>query len=135
MIISGGEYMKTFIKEFKEFAIKGNVVDLAVAVIIGGAFRAIITSLVDDIIMPIVAAIFSVPDFSELSMAVNGTPIMIGLFIQAIINFLIVALTIFIVVKLIIRMKKKEVETPAASPIPTAEEVLLTEIRDLLKEK
>jgi large conductance mechanosensitive channel len=126
--------MKTFINEFKEFAIKGNVVDLAVAVIIGGAFRAIITSLVDDIIMPIVAAVFSIPDFSELSMAVNGTPIMIGLFIQAIINFLIVALTIFLVVKLIIRMKKKE-EVPAASPIPTTEEILLTEIRDLLKEK
>jgi len=134
MIISGGEYMKTFMKEFKEFAIKGNVVDLAVAVIIGGAFRAIITSLVDDIIMPLVAAIFSIPDFSELSMAVNGTPIMIGLFIQAIINFLIVALTIFLVVKLIIRMKKKE-EAPAASPVPTTEEILLTEIRDLLKEK
>ena len=126
--------MKTFINEFKEFAIKGNVVDLAVAVIIGGTFRAIITSLVDDIIMPIVAAIFSIPDFSELSMAVNGTPIMIGLFIQAIINFLIVALTIFLVVKLIIRMKKKD-ETPAASPVPTTEEILLTEIRDLLKEK
>ena len=131
----GGELMKTFINEFKEFAIKGNVVDLAVAVIIGGAFRAIVTSLVDDIIMPIVAAIFSIPDFSELSMAVNGTPIMIGLFIQAIINFLIVALTIFLVVKLIIRMKKKEEETPAVSPIPTTEEILLTEIRDLLKEK
>lgn len=126
--------MRAFINEFKAFAIKGNVVDLAVAVIIGGAFRAIITSFVDDIIMPVIAAIFSIPDFSELSMAVNGTPIMIGLFIQAIINFLIVALTIFLVVKLIIRMKKKE-EVKAASPIPTTEEILLTEIRDLLKEK
>lgn len=126
--------MKTFINEFKAFAIKGNVVDLAVAVIIGGAFRAIITSFVDDIIMPVIAAIFSIPDFSELSMAVNGTPIMIGLFIQAIINFLIVALTIFLVVKLIIRMKRKE-EVKAASPIPTTEEILLTEIRDLLRDK
>lgn len=134
MIISGGDFLRAFINEFKAFAIKGNVVDLAVAVIIGGAFRAIITSFVDDIIMPVIAAIFSIPDFSELSMAVNGTPIMIGLFIQAIINFLIVALTIFLVVKLIIRMKKKE-EVKAASPIPTTEEILLTEIRDLLKEK
>lgn len=135
MIIPGGENMKTFIKEFKEFAIKGNVVDLAVAVIIGGAFRAIITSFVDDIIMPLIAAIFSVPDFSELSFTANGTPIMVGLFIQAIVNFLIVALSIFFVIKLITRMKKKEEEAPAASPVPTTEEVLLTEIRDLLKEK
>ena len=127
--------MKTFIKEFKEFAIKGNVVDLAVAVIIGGAFRAIITSFVDDIIMPLIAAIFSVPDFSELSVGVNGTPIMVGLFIQAIINFLIVALTIFVVVKVITTMKKKEEEAPATAPAPSTQELLLTEIRDLLKVK
>lgn len=79
MINSGGEKMKNFLKEFKAFAVKGNVVDLAVAVIIGGAFGAIVTSFVNDLIMPLIGAIFSVPDFSTLSFTVNGTAIMIGL--------------------------------------------------------
>lgn len=125
--------MKKFMSEFKEFAVKGNVMDLAVAVIIGGAFRAIIQSMVDDILMPLVAALFGVPDFSELAFTVNSTPIMIGLFIQAVVNFLIIAFVIFLVVRTLNNMKKKEAEAPAAPPAPTKEEMLLAEIRDLLK--
>lgn len=135
MINSGGEKMKNFLKEFKAFAVKGNVVDLAVAVIIGGAFGAIVTSFVNDLVMPLIGAIFSVPDFSTLSFTVNGTAIMIGLFIQAVVNFLIVALSIFMMVRALNRFKKKEEAAPAAPPAPSKEELLLTEIRDLLKER
>lgn len=135
MIKSGGEKMKNFLKEFKAFAVKGNVVDLAVAVIIGGAFGAIVTSFVNDLIMPLIGALFAVPDFSTLAFTVNGTPIMIGLFIQAVVNFLIVALSIFMMVKALNSFKKKEESAPAAPPAPSKEELLLTEIRDLLKER
>lgn len=127
--------MKNFLKEFKAFAVKGNVVDLAVAVIIGGAFGAIVTSFVNDLVMPLIGAIFSVPDFSTLSFTVNGTAIMIGLFIQAVVNFLIVALSIFMMVRALNRFKKKEEAAPQTPPAPSKEELLLTEIRDLLKER
>lgn len=127
--------MKNFLKEFKAFAVKGNVVDLAVAVIIGGAFGAIVTSFVNDLVMPLIGAIFSVPDFSTLSFRVNGTAIMIGLFIQAVVNFLIVALSIFMMVRALNRFKKKEEAAPQTPPAPSKEELLLTEIRDLLKER
>ena len=127
--------MKNFLKEFKAFAVKGNVVDLAVAVIIGGAFGAIVTSFVNDLVMPLIGAIFSVPDFSTLSFTVNGTAIMIGLFIQAVVNFLIVALSIFMMVRALNRFKKKEEAAPQTPPAPSNEELLLTEIRDLLKER
>lgn len=135
MINSGGEKMKNFLKEFKAFAVKGNVVDLAVAVIIGGAFGAIVTSFVNDLVMPLIGAIFSVPDFSTLSFTVNGTAIMIGLFIQAVVNFLIVALSIFMMVRALNRFKKKEEAATQTPPAPSKEELLLTEIRDLLKER
>ena len=135
MINAGGEKMKNFLKEFKAFAVKGNVVDLAVAVIIGGAFGAIVTSFVNDLIMPLIGALFAVPDFSTLAFTVKGTPIMIGLFIQAVVNFLIVALSIFVMVKALNSFKKKEESAPAAPPAPSKEELLLTEIRDLLKER
>ncbi|MBR0576219.1 large-conductance mechanosensitive channel protein MscL [Proteiniclasticum sp. BAD-10] len=124
--------MKKFLQDFKAFAVKGNVLDLAVAVIIGGAFGAIVTSFVKDLVMPLIGAIFAVPDFTALSFTVNGTPIMIGAFIQAVVNFLIVAFAIFVMIRLIEKFKKKE---PAAPPAPTKEELLLTEIRDLLKNK
>lgn len=135
MINAGGEKMKNFLKEFKAFAVKGNVVDLAVAVIIGGAFGAIVTSFVNDLVMPLIGAIFSVPDFSTLSFTVNGTAIMIGLFIQAVVNFLIVALSIFMMVRALNRFKKKEEAATQTPPAPSKEELLLTEIRDLLKER
>lgn len=127
--------MKKFLQDFKAFAVKGNVLDLAVAVIIGGAFGAIVTSFVKDLVMPLIGAIFAVPDFTTLSFTVNGTPIMIGAFIQAVVNFLIVAFAIFVMIRLIEKFKKKEPVAPPAPPAPTKEELLLTEIRDLLKNK
>lgn len=125
--------LKNFLKEFKAFAVKGNVLDLAVAVIIGGAFGAIVSSFVNDLVMPLIGAIFVIPDFSTLAVEVNGTPILYGSFIQAVVNFIIVALSIFVMVRALNKMKKKEAEKPSAPPAPTKEELLLTEIRDLLK--
>ena len=127
--------MKTFIKEFKAFAVKGNVIDLAVAVIIGGAFGAIVKSFVNDLVLPLIGALFAVPDFSAMAFTLNGSEIMIGLFIQTVVNFLIVSLSIFFMVKFLSSMKKKEDEVKTPSPLPTSEEILLEEIRDLLKEK
>ena len=127
--------MKSFISEFKAFAIKGNVMDLAVAVIIGGAFGAIVKSFVDDLILPLIGALFSIPDFSAMAFTINGSKIMIGLFIQTVVNFLIVSLSIFFMVKFLSSLKKKEVEAKTPSPLPSREEVLLEEIRDLLRDK
>ncbi|MDQ8004137.1 MAG: large conductance mechanosensitive channel protein MscL [Pedobacter sp.] len=141
-----------FVKEFREFAIKGNVMDLAVGVIIGGAFGKIIDSVVKDLVMPIVSAIIGQPDFSQLYVVLKGevpanmaleearkipeTAIFAyGNFITVAINFFLLALVIFIMVKGINRMKKKEEAAPSAPPAPTKEEILLTEIRDLLKNK
>lgn len=137
------------LKEFKEFALKGNVLDLAIGVIIGGAFGAIVKSMVDDILMPIVGAIFGGLDFNNyfagLSGAVNATTLeaakeqgavlAYGSFITAAINFLIIAFILFMVVKAINKMQKTEEEAPAEPPAPPANEVLLAEIRDLLKKK
>ncbi|NLD87451.1 MAG: large-conductance mechanosensitive channel protein MscL [Clostridiales bacterium] len=130
------------IKEFKEFILRGNVVDMAVGVIIGGAFSKIVTSLVNDVIMPFIGLILGGINFSTLTTKPiptisGGEPVAIayGLFIQAIVDFLIVALVIFIVVKLINSFRRKKKEEPAPeAPKPTKEEELLTEIRDLLKD-
>lgn len=135
------------LKEFKEFAMKGNVVDMAVGVIIAGAFGLIIKSLVGDILMPVVGAIFGGLDFSNmfigLSNAVTetslaaaqkqGAVLAYGSFITTVVNFIIVAFILFMVIKAMNNAKKKEEEAPAEAPAPPAEEVLLTEIRDLLK--
>ena len=94
------------LKEFKEFIMRGNVLDLAIAVIIGGAFGKIVASLVNDILMPLIGALFGGSKFSELSTLVNGVPIVWGLFVQAIVDFLIVALVIFIIVKVANSLKK-----------------------------
>ena len=126
--------MKKFFSEFKTFAVKGNIIDLAVAVIIGGAFGKIVTSFVNDLIMPLIGAIFSVPDFSELSITINEAPIMIGLFIQSVIDFLIVAMAVFLMIRVLTKLKKKEEKKPEVIPAPSKEEVLLAEIRDILKE-
>lgn len=134
-------------KEFKEFILRGNVMDLAVAVIIGAAFGAIINSLVQDIIMPPIGLLLSGIDFSNLFINLSGTDysslkaakdagaatINYGVFLNALINFLVVALVIFFIVKAVNQLKRKPVEAPAAPPTPTREEELLTEIRDLLK--
>lgn len=129
--------MKKFFSEFKTFAMRGNVVDLAVGVIVGGAFSNITTSLINDIIMPIIGIFVSENSFSDLSLTVGHAVITYGNFIQAVLNFLIMAFVVFCMVKAINRLHKKE-EVPAAEPAPpepSAEEKLLAEIRDLLKEK
>ena len=140
--------MKKFLREFKEFINKGNVLGLAVGVIIGGAFSTITTSLTNDIIMPIVSIFLGGVDFSSMSVALptfyavaaDAAPntLNYGNFISAIINFLILALVVFCIVKTVNgameKAKKKEEAAPPAPPEPSAEEKLLTEIRDLLKE-
>jgi len=104
--------MGNLVKEFKEFAMKGNVVDLAIGVVIGGAFGAIVTSVVEDLITPIIGAIFGQPDFSGIKLG----PIQLGNFINAVVNFLIIAACLFAVVKAINKMKKPAPEEPAAEP-------------------
>ena len=121
------------LKEFRDFINRGSVVDLAIAVIIGGAFGAIVTSLVNDIIMPLIGVILGGLDFAELSIQVGEAAIMYGSFIQAIVNFLIIAFVLFLIVRSFNKLKKEEEEAPAPPPEPPAEEKLLTEIRDLLK--
>jgi large conductance mechanosensitive channel len=131
-------------KEFKEFAMRGNVVDLAVGVVIGAAFGAIVTSLVKDVIMPPIGYITGGVDFSELKVILKDADVQkkaaevaihYGNFINAIIDFLIIAFCIFMVVKGINSMKKPVEAPPAPDPVPTNEELLLTEIRDLLAKK
>ena len=123
--------MKKTLEEFKEFISKGNVMDLAVAVIIGGAFTAIVTSLVNDILMPLIGVIIGGYDFSSLSVNIGSASIKYGMFIQNIINFIIIAICVFIMIKIIgIFIKKKE-EVKEAKP--SDEVLLLQEIRDLLK--
>ncbi len=122
------------IKEFKDFIMRGNVMDLAVAVIIGAAFTAIVNSLVNDIIMPIIGAIIGGVDFTSLAITVGNATIAYGNFIQAIISFLLIALVLFLLIRAMNKMsRKKEVAPPP--PGPTTEEKLLTEIRDLLRER
>ena len=140
--------MKKFIQEFKEFINKGNVLGLAVGVIIGGAFSTITTSLTNDIIMPIVSIFLGGVDFSSMTVALptfyavaeDAVPntLNYGSFISAVINFLIMSFVVFCIVKTVNaameKAKKKEEAAPPAPPEPSAEEKLLTEIRDLLKE-
>ncbi len=137
------------LSEFKEFIAKGNVMDMAVGIIIGAAFTAIVTSLVGDMIMPIVGVATSGVDFGDLFISLNGesyatlklaedagAPIIkYGAFINALINFLIVAFVVFMLVKGVNSLKRKEAEAPAAPAAPPADIVLLTEIRDALKKK
>ena len=124
---------------FKAFIMRGNVVDMAVGVIIGGAFGKIVTSLVNDIFMPIIGMILGNVNFSSLEIklgepveGVEQAAIKYGMFIQEIVNFIIIAFCIFMVIKVINKMQKKKEEAPAPAPEPTKEEVLLTEIRDAL---
>ena len=123
-----------FIKEFKEFAVKGNVMDMAIGVIIGGAFGKIVSSLVDDILMPIIGTLTGGVNFADLAITVGEANIKYGTFIQNVIDFLIIALCIFCMIKGMnnLNKKKEEPEAPAAPAGPTQEE-LLAEIRDLLK--
>jgi large conductance mechanosensitive channel len=121
------------LKEFREFAMKGNIVDLAVAVIIGGAFGKIVTALTDTIIMPIISLLLGKGGVSELSVTIGSTVFPIGGFLQAVIDFILVAFVLFLIIKLMNKaMKKKEALPPPPAP-PTEEVVLLREIRDALK--
>jgi large conductance mechanosensitive channel len=129
-------------QEFKKFAMRGNVVDMAVGIIIGGAFGKIVASFVNDVIMPPIGMMIGGVNFSDLAItlkeAVGETPavmIKYGAFIQTLLDFTIIAFAIFIAVKAMNNLKKKEEEKPAAPPAPSKEEVLLTEIRDLLKQR
>jgi large conductance mechanosensitive channel len=144
----------SFVKEFKEFAVKGNVVDLAVGVIIGGAFGKIVTSMVNDLIMPPISLLIGDKGFANFYIPLNkkvqdfiaanpnasledakkaGPVFAWGNFVTEVINFIILAFIIFLMVKAINAMKRKQEEAPKAAPSPTKEEVLLGEIRDLLK--
>jgi large conductance mechanosensitive channel len=129
-------------KEFKEFAVKGNVIDMAVGIIIGAAFGKIVSSFVGDVIMPPIGVLVGGIDFSKLAFIVKAASgeipavvIAYGKFIQAVVDFTIVAFAIFIVVKGINSLKRKEEEAPPAPSEPPAQEVLLAEIRDLLKDR
>jgi large conductance mechanosensitive channel len=139
-------------REFKKFAVKGNVVDMAVGIVIGAAFGTIVKSFVDDVLMPPIGLLLGKVDFANLfvvlkdgseaaapyasladAQAAGAVTLNYGLFVNSVISFLIVAWAIFMVVKAMNRLKKKEEEAPSEPPKPTNEEVLLTEIRDLLK--
>ena len=125
-----------FIKEFRDFAIKGNVIDLAVGVVIGAAFGKIVSSLVEDIITPaLLTPALKAAKLTDLhELVIPNTAIKYGNFLSQVISFIIVALVLFVVIKAINKFNKKE-EAPAAPPAPTKEEILLGEIRDLLKSK
>jgi large conductance mechanosensitive channel len=137
------------LREFKEFAIKGNMVDMAVGIVIGAAFGTVVTSLVNDVLMPVISGIIGSPDFSNLYLVLRNPSgaayasvkaardggavvLALGLFINAIISFLVVSVALFFVVKVINRLRRQE-EAPAAVPAPSAEVRLLGEIRDLLR--
>lgn len=143
--------MGKFLQDFKEFALKGNVIDMAVGVIVGGAFGKIVSSLVNDILMPVITVCTggagyanmkyviheAVPAGADGTAAVEEVAINYGMFIQNIVDFLIIALSIFVALRVVMKFMKKEkaVEEAAPAPEPTAEEKLLTEIRDILKEE
>lgn len=122
-------------KEFKEFAFKGNVLDLAIAVVIGAAFGKIVSSLVDNIIMPLLVAITGKVDVSKLEATIGATSLKYGLFLQSIIDFVIIAFSIFLFVRILMKFKRKEEPAKEEEPALDAKEELLKEIRDLLKEK
>ncbi len=137
----------SFIKDFKEFAMRGNIIDMAVGVIVGGAFGKIVSSLVNDIIMPVVSIATGGDGLKNMKYiivqgkeataegvaAVEEVAVNYGMFIQNIVDFLIIAFSIFVALRVIMKFKKKEEEAPAPAPEPTKEEQLLTEIRDILK--
>ncbi|MBU3055571.1 large-conductance mechanosensitive channel protein MscL [Pseudomonas indica] len=130
----------SLLSEFKAFAVRGNVVDMAVGIIIGAAFGKIVSSFVGDVIMPPLGILIGGVDFSDLAIVlkaaegdVPAVTLSYGKFIQTVVDFIIIAFAIFLGVKAINHLKRKEAETPSAPPAPSKEELLLTEIRDLLK--
>ncbi len=125
--------MKNFLAEFKTFALRGNVVDLAVAVVIGAAFGKIVSSLVDNMIMPVVSLFLGVVNLSSLQLDLGISVIQYGVFLQSVLDFVLIALAVFSIIKLINRYKKKQEEEPETSPKPSEDIILLREIRDLLQ--
>jgi large conductance mechanosensitive channel len=132
----------SMIKEFRDFAMRGNVVDMAVGIVIGAAFGKIVTSFVNDVLMPPIGVMLGGVDFRDLSMTlkaasgdVAAVTLNYGSFIQTVVDFVIIAFAIFMVIKAMNSLKKKEEAAPAEPPKPSAEEVLLAEIRDLLKQR
>lgn len=132
----------SIMKEFKAFAMRGNVVDMAVGIIIGGAFGKIVSSLVNDIIMPPIGVLIGGVSFTDLAITIKAATadspavtINYGNFVQVVFDFLIIAAAIFTLIKVMSSLKKKEEEAPAAPPAPSKEETLLAEIRDILKNK
>lgn len=125
--------MKAFIREFKTFLNRGNVLDLAVGVIIGGAFKSITDSLTNDILMPLLGLLVNRVSFSDLTLTLGSATIAYGSFLEAVLNFIIMAFAVFCIVKAFNRLHRKK-EEAAPAPKPSKEELLLAEIRDLLKE-
>ena len=132
----------SMMSEFKSFAVKGNVMDMAVGIIMGGAFGKIVASFVNDVLMPPIGMLLGGVDFTSLALTLKkATPdaeavmLKYGAFVQTVVDFLIIAFAIFMMVRWMNRLKKKEEAAPAAPPKPSSEEVLLTEIRDLLRNK
>lgn len=123
----------SFVKEFREFAMKGNVMDLAVGVIIGGAFGKIVSSLVGDVLMPMIGIILGQIDLSTLSFTIGASSIKYGMFLQSIIDFVIVSLCVFLMLKAMMKLQKPKPTLPSAPAEPPADIKLLTEIRDLLR--
>ncbi len=124
----------SFVREFREFAIKGNVIDLAVGVIIGAAFGKIVSSVVEDIVMPLIGTLLGGLNFAALTVTIGAATIKYGKFLQTCVDFLIIAWAIFMAVKIINRLKRQEPEVVVAV-LPPRQEVLLEEIRDLLKDR
>ena len=132
----------SIVKEFREFAMRGNVVDMAVGIIVGAAFGKIVSSLVADVVMPPIGLLLGGVDFSGLKITISqaaqgaeAVSINYGIFIQTVIDFTIIAFAIFLMIKAINKMKRREEEAPKAPPAPSKEEALLAEIRDILKNK
>ena len=132
----------SFLKEFKEFAVKGNVVDMAVGIMVGAAFGKIVSSFVADVVMPPIGVLLGGVDFTDLAITLKqataeapAVVISYGKFIQTVVDFTIIAFAIFVAIKAINLLKRKEEEAPKLPPEPSAQEVLLAEIRDLLKQK
>ena len=130
----------SMMSEFRDFAMRGNVVDMAVGIVIGGAFGKIVSSFVNDVLMPPIGMLIGGVDFSDLSMTLQqaseeagAVTLNYGMFVQTVIDFVIIAFAIFMVIRAMNSLKKKEEEKPAEPPKPSAEETLLTEIRDLLR--
>jgi large conductance mechanosensitive channel len=123
----------SIVKEFREFAVKGNVMDLAVGVIIGAAFGKIVASLVGDVVMPLIGTLLGGLDFSGLAIKIGAATLNYGKFLQTCLDFLIIAWAVFLMVKAVNRLRRTEAAEPAPPPAPPRQEVLLEEIRDLLK--